>query len=401
MSFIFHFSWQNLWHRPGRAAALVIFSLLFAAAVFGGTMLITSMQRGMEVLEARLGADIVVVPASARTQFNLNSVLLQGTPGYFYMDGAVMDKVAAFEAVEKVSPQLFLASMTADCCSASVQIVGFDPATDFVIQPWIKETYAGTMEDGDIVVGCNVRFTEDRQLKFFDIPCRVVAQLAKTGSPLDNAIYANAATVRRLLAASQQLGMNQYNSFDPDKVISTVLVKVKEGYDIEKTKGDIKVHVRHVKAVAAKNLISDIAAGLTGLSDMIGLFIAVIWGLCVIIMMVVFTMVMNERKREFAVLRVLGMSRLMLAKLVIGEALLINLIGGALGILLAGAVAGLFANAIGLLVGGPFLLPGGSAIALLALKTLLASVLTGTFISAFVAYQISCLDTSLILREGE
>lgn len=401
MSFIVRFSWQNLCRRPGRATALLLFSVLFAAAVFGGTILISSMQRGMQVLESRLGADIVVVPSSARTQFNINSVLLQGTPGYFYMDAAVMDKVAAIDGVEKVSPQLFLASMTADCCSASLQIVGFDPATDFVIQPWIKETYSGKIEDGDIVTGCNVRFTEDRTLKFFDIECHVVAQLAKTGSALDNAVYANADTVRRLTESSQKRGMNQYNSFDTDKVISAVLVKVKEGYDIEKVRDDIKVNVRHIKAVAAKNLISDISTGLTGLSDMIGLFIGVIWILCVLIMMVVFTMVMNERKREFAVLRVLGTSRRMLAGLVVGEALLINLLGGVIGVFAAGLVTALFTNAIGLLLGVPFLFPGAASLAMLAGGTLLAAVLAGGLISAFVAYHISSLDTSLILREGE
>ena len=279
MRFTVRFAWQNLCHRSGRFALLLLFAVFFAAAVFGGTILISSMQRGMQVLESRLGADVVVMPASARTQFNINSVLLQGTPGYFYMDAKVMDQVAAIQGVERVSPQLFLASMTADCCSASLQIVGFDPATDFVIQPWIKETYDGKIEDGDIVIGCNVRFTEDRMLKFFDVECRVVAQLAKTGSNLDNAVYANADTVRRLIASSQSRGMNQYNSFDPDKVISTVLVKVKEGHDIEKVRDDIKVNVRHIKAVAAKNLISDISSGLTGLADMIGLFVGVIWGL--------------------------------------------------------------------------------------------------------------------------
>ena len=118
-------------------------------------------------------------------------------------------------------------------------------------------------------------------------------------------------------------------------------------------------------------------------------------------MMIVFTMVMNERKREFAVLRVMGTSRRMLAGLVVGEAMLLNLMGGVVGILLAGLVTSLFHHAIRLLLGVPFLLPPLSSIALLAGGTLLASVLAGGLISALVAYHISSLDTSLILREGE
>jgi len=401
MDFIGNFSLQNIIRRPGRSVAVILFSVLFAAAVFGGTMLVSSMQRGMQVLESRLGADIVVVPASAKTKFNVNDVLLQGTPGYFYMHRKVVDDIVKIEGVEKVSTQLFLASMTADCCSASLQIVGFDPQTDFVIQPWIRETFQGTLGDGDIVAGCNVRFTDTRMLKFYDVNCKVAAQLAKTGSNLDNAIYANEKTVQRLIKASQQKGLNKYNSFDPGDVTSTVLVKVKDGYDIEKVTGEINVHVRKVKAVAAKNLISDVSAGLTGMSDMIGICIGIIWILCVLIMMIVFTMLMNERKREFAVLRVLGTSRSMLSRMVITEAVLLNLAGGAVGIFLSFLFVLLFNTAIGDMLKVPFLMPSVFTVLLLIAATLLASVLAGGLISALSARRISSMDTSLILREGE
>ena len=190
MNFITKFSVQNLSRRSGRTAALLIIAIIFGAAVFGGTVLTDSVQRGLLTLEARLGADIVVVPDKAKTKFNVNDVLLQGTPGYFYTDKKVMEKIAQIEGVEKISPQVFLASIKADCCSSKLQIVGFDPETDFAIQPWIQETYTQELGNGDVVVGCNVVLPEDRMLKFYDVPCRIVAQLAKTGSNLDNSVYA-------------------------------------------------------------------------------------------------------------------------------------------------------------------------------------------------------------------
>ncbi len=401
MDFITKFSLLNLTRRAGRTTSVLLFSVLFSAAVFGGTLLISCMQQGLQVLESRLGADIVVVPATAKTKFNVNSILLQGTPGYFYMGRNVLDDVAKIEGVESVTPQLFLASMTADCCSASLQIVGFEPGSDFVIQPWIRESFSGMLGDGDIVAGSNVRFTDTRMLQFYGVNCHVAAQLAKTGSTLDNAIYANEATVKRLIAASQEKGMNQYNSFDPDKVISTVLVKVKEGYDIEKVTGEINLHVRKVKAVASKNLISEVSAGLTGMADMIGVCIGIIWVLCILIMIAVFTMLMNERKREFAVLRVLGTSRSMLSRMVMTEAVMLNLAGGVVGIVLAFLIVLLFNTAISNLLKVPFLMPSAAVLALLALLTLAAAVLAGGIISAVSAKRISNMDTGLILREGE
>ena len=85
MDFITKFSLLNLTRRAGRTMSVLLFSVLFSTAVFGGTLLIGCMQQGLQVLESRLGADIVVVPATAKTKFNVNSILLQGTPGYFYM----------------------------------------------------------------------------------------------------------------------------------------------------------------------------------------------------------------------------------------------------------------------------------------------------------------------------
>ncbi len=400
MNFETKFSLKNLSRRSGRTTLLLIFATIFAMSVFGGTVLTDSLQRGLLTLESRLGADIVVVPDKAKTKFNVNDVLLQGTPGYFYMDKNVTEKISKIEGIEKISNQIFLASMKADCCSARVQIVGFDPATDFAIQPWIKETYIGEMGDGDVVAGCNINLTENKILKFYNIPCRVVAQLEKTGSTLDNGIYANADTVRRLIAASQELGVNQYNSFNPDEVVSTVLVKVRSGYEIEHIKNVINSDVRHVKAVDSKNLIANISGSLEKISGLIGVFVGIIWILCIALMTIIFTVLINERKREFAILRLLGTSKKMLARMVVTEAVSINFVGGLIGIAIAFLFVLLFNNAIGLIIGVPFLLPKFSTLALIIFATLLASIFVGGLISAWSARKIANVDTSLILREG-
>ena len=401
MNFITKFSVQNLSRRSGRTAALLIIAIIFGAAVFGGTVLTDSVQRGLLTLEARLGADIVVVPDKAKTKFNVNDVLLQGTPGYFYTDKKVMEKIAQIEGVEKISPQVFLASIKADCCSSKLQIVGFDPETDFAIQPWIQETYTQELGNGDVVVGCNVVLPEDRMLKFYDVPCRIVAQLAKTGSNLDNSVYAETETVRKFISASQEMGINEYNNFNPDDVISTVLVKVKSGYEVEHIRNVINTDVRHVKAVSAKNLITNISDSLEKISGLIGVFVNIVWFFCVLLMTIIFSMLINERKREFAVLRMLGTSKKMLAKMVMTEAVTVNFIGCLVGIVGAGVFVLLFNNAIGNIIGVPFLLPEISSLAKTIFATLLASILVGGLISAWSARRIANIDTSLILREGE
>ena len=118
---------KNLLRRPGRTAALLIMVALLAFSMFGGSVVIRSLQNGLTSLEGRIGADVIVIPTIARSKINVKNILLDGTTGYFYMKSSWVDKVREVEGVEKVTAQLYLASQKADCCSISTQIIGFDP----------------------------------------------------------------------------------------------------------------------------------------------------------------------------------------------------------------------------------------------------------------------------------
>ena len=74
---------KNLLRKPGRTCALVVLTALLALSVFGGSLVVMSLQRGLESLESRLGADIIVVPSSAQSKVSFQNMLLQGTTGAF------------------------------------------------------------------------------------------------------------------------------------------------------------------------------------------------------------------------------------------------------------------------------------------------------------------------------
>ena len=133
---------KNLMRRPGRTAALVLLTAFLALSVFGGSVVVRSLQSGLESLEARLGADIIVMPATAESKVSFKNMLLQGTTGAFYMDASVLDQVREVEGVAIAAPQTFLASLKADCCAVKVQVIGIDPATDFTVKPWIDQSYS-------------------------------------------------------------------------------------------------------------------------------------------------------------------------------------------------------------------------------------------------------------------
>ena len=391
-------AYRNVRRRPVRTAVLLVLTALLSLAVCGGTLLVSGLQKGLGSLEARLGADIMVVPYEARTKSNLESIVLQGNPGYFYMDNSRYEKIRGLDGIGQISAQFYLASASSGCCSIPVQIIGFDPETDFTVLPWLKRSYDGNLQAGDIVVGNDLNAFPGDTLTFYGIDCHVAAKLDKTGTYYDSAVFTNIDTIQQLIGSSLDKGMNDFAGTDPQKVVSTVLINVAEGYSPEEVMNDINIHVKKVKAVQTKEMISGISRSLQGTSDVIGVLIAAVWVLGLVILLLAFTMSVNERKREFAVLRVIGASQGKLASIVMQEALLTGLCGSVLGtgLALVGMLG--FRTAVSEQVGLPFLLPGAGQTALLAVMSILAVLLAGILAAAVCAYRISRVDTALILR---
>ena len=388
---------QNLAGKPVRTAVLTVLAALLALAVFGGSLIVTSLRTGLHSLEDRLGADIMVVPYEATTKTNLEAIVLQGATGYFYMGNARAEKVLSREGIGQASEQFFLASASAGCCSLSVQIIGFDPQTDFSITPWIRRSFGGELQKYDVVVGNDLNAFVGDTLQFYGTEVHVAAKLAKTGTAYDTAVFTGEDTIKALIASSVERGMNQF-TVDPDKVVSCILINVADGYTPEEVVNDINIHVKKVKAIQTKEMISGISDSLSGVRDVIGVLMAAVWVLGLAILLLAFTMSVNERRKEFAVLRVIGASRGMLAGLVLREALLTGVCGGMLGGVIGLAVIVPFNRAIEEQLGLPFLLPGAGTIIGYFAAAVILTALAGAAAAGIAALRISRMDTGLILR---
>lgn len=400
MKFEVQLAVKNLLGRPARTVTLVLLAAFLALSVFAGSLIVLSLQRGLDSYERRLGADILVVPNEARSKATVESILLQGIPGYFYMKASVLDRIRAVEGVETATPQFYLCSAKSGCCSTAVQIIGYDPETDFVIRPWIQASYGDSLADGVLVLGNHISMPAERAMTFYNRRLPVAAQLDETGTGLDNCVYASMDTVRQIMDDADALGFSYHSGVRTDEAVSSVMIRVKEGWDIERVADDINIHVRKVEATPAKSMISGIAGGLHAVSRIIGALTALIWLLAIAILAVVYAMMANERKREFAVLRVVGASQRMLARLLLTEAAFCGLLGGLLGVAAAALIAFPFSDLIRARLNLPYLLPGAGHIAGLMLGALLVTVLAGALTAAVSARRLSRADAALILREG-
>ena len=396
--FAWTFAIQNCKKKPLRTFALVLLVAFLSFTMFGGAVLLSGLRNGLDSYEARLGADIVVVPYEARTKGQFEDIILQGIPGSFYMRKAYYDKIVAIEGIEVASPQFYLASTSAGCCSVPVQIIGFDPDTDFIIQPWIRESFTGTVGDMDIVIGSDVSMPLNRKLTFYNTTCNVVAQLEKTGTGLDTSVYGNMATVRLMAKSAEELGF-QYKGSNVNTDVSSVMIKVKAGYDVDWVKDQINIYVSHVVAGSSAGMVSSIAQGLGNVSTLVGALLVVIWVLSIVILVIGFVMIAGERKKEYAVLRALGASQKMLAAYIGVETAFVSLIGAAVGLALSCVVVFPLGASLRGLLQLPYLLPKAGIIAAMALGAMLSATIVGALTSLLTTLRIAKNETGLLLRE--
>lgn len=400
MRFAFDTAIKNIKKKPFRAAAMVILVLFLSFTVFTGAFTVISLQRGLDSYQLRLGADIVVIPNSAKGHGSVDDILLQGITGNYYMAGKEVEKVRAIEGISEITTQFFLTSAKTSCCSVKVQIIGFDPDTDFSIQPWISESYADRVADGDIIAGSSITVPADRTITFYGQEYRVAAQLAETGTGLDSAVYVNMNTMKEMASnAARLLETSPFQGVDINTAASAVLIRVAKGYEISDVTDDINIHITKVQASSARNMISQISEGLGGVSRVIGLLVGAVWVLALIILITVFILVSNERRKEFAILRIMGASRKMLFKIMGCESLLISTVGAVLGLIIAGLLLLSLSGSLKEMLRLPLLTPGTGTVIILCICAFAAAVLAGLVTALVSARRITKSETGLLLRE--
>ena len=398
-----HFSLmiRNLTRRPGRTTSLILLTAFLAMSLFGGTMVVSSLRRGLSSMENRLGADIIVVPAEAESKASMKNLLLQGTIGTFYMDASALERVRETEGVEKASAQIFLSSMKADCCSVKVQIIGFDPENDFVVQPWIAESLNHQLGDMEVVVGCRVETDVGNNFRIYDRSCRVAAKLASTGTGLDTAVYCNMNTIHILLQAAEEKGItHKIDSGNDSEVVSAIYVRVLPGTDPGLVNNRLNGRVRKATAIRTAGMMTEVADSLNGVSRIIAVLICAVWILALIILFIAFSMMVNERRRELAVYRLLGMSRKMLSGMILKETALCSFIGALCGTLLGAIIVFPFTTLIETSLKLPYLIPAAGTIVLYACFANMVTALAGCAAGSRTASRLSRVDPGTTLREG-
>jgi putative ABC transport system permease protein len=344
----------------------------------------------------------MVVPEGASEK--AQSILLRGAVSYFYFDAAIADRVARTEGIACATPQFFLSSLAEGCCDAMVQLIAYDPETDFVVQPWMAEKYHRTVEDGQVVAGSRITIRGDGAIRLLGHNYPVAARLSKSASGLDTSVFMTMNTMRLLIGRARAEGYDFLAVQEKEMArgaVSAVLAKTDRPALSARLARTIGRENAGVDVVVSQSIFSGISGALAGLTAYIRLFSIVLWALAVVVLAAVFSASIHERKKEFALLRILGATRGKLAGIVLGESFLAGIAGSAAGILLASLTIFPFGTLISERLELPYLDAPLYRIVLLILGSLFLSVIVGPIASLYAAIRISRAETYFTLREGE
>lgn len=390
---------SNLKQKPFRLAGLILLVAVVTFAFFGTLLALAGLKNGTESLRGRMGADFMIVPIGYEKA--VQGILLKSEPGYFYLDKSVEGKIRDIQGVEKVTSQFYMASSGQDCCDIPVQFIGFDSGTDFVVTPWIKQVFKNPLEEGTLVVGSDIAVPENEKLLFYGKEFLVAAKLDRTGTGIDQSVFAGTDTIKELLQAAKEEGFTFTNSVNPDISVSNLMVKIEKGYDAEEVKHNIRVAMDGLQIIETTEMIRSIEDNI----GQIYLFMKVV--LCILVLISVITLTImfsasaNERRKEFAIIRMLGAKKSSLANILGKEALIVSAGGGILGVLVGILVFIPFCTVMGNSVGLPYLLPGILQTAGILIFSMAVSLILCPLSSGVTIFKICKGQTHSIMREGE
>jgi putative ABC transport system permease protein len=329
------------------------------------------------------------------------AALISGKPSVFYMPSDTVERIKKIRGIKKVTPQLFMKSTSHPCCSyMDVLLVAFEPNTDFTIGPWLQSEMKKNLTKEEAIVGSSIPVNIGEKIAFFGKEFRVVGFLQKTGLEyIDYTVYITIEAAMDLIEISKTKAYEPLNI--PKNVYSTIFVQLDEKVSPERAAIFIEHDINGVKAITYQNTVGALKRQLLELMKIFLVFGISLVVVTISLISIVFSMIINERKREIGIFRYLGAKRSSLLNLIAIEAFIISVIGGITGIVVGSVFLLFIKKSIIGTFNLSFLWPGTLFMLVTGLIVLLISITIGIVSALYSIIRIKRMTPYEAIRIGE
>lgn len=325
-------AWGNLRRKPFRTVSLVTSIGLLTALLIFALGASVRMSLGITRTLQQMGGDIMVVPVGAVT--DPDEFLFGSQRISMRMKRDVLVKLSEMVGVAKATSHTYLSTLPGICCGVSeARIIAYDPATDFVIVPWMRKSLKRDLQPNEVVVGAGVEMgfellETEGQAWILGKKFTVAGQLDETGTPLDNTIFIREADVWDVM----EQGLTELQ-VKPDE-ISVVFLQLQKGFDVETIAKTIEREFLQAKAISRGAISKRLKSFFEATSRIFALTVFMGGLLALLVVGSVFSAVVNERRREVGMIRALGATKRHVLRLFLLEAFFTGIIGAVIGLLL-------------------------------------------------------------------
>lgn len=393
-------AWENVTRRKGQTIITVLITALTVLTFVMAFSVLSTLQEGLKLSSARLGADVIVLPNKSNA--DAFQTIFTAEPVNIYMAESMVNEITRVDGVEMLTTQFFTQSLDESCCSigGAKRLVGYDPDTDFILKPWLSEQNIQRLGDDEIIIGGKIPSFLGNRASILGETFTVIGSLYPTGSGMDETIFMNIDVARNLAQNSPYLE-SLWKKQSPKESISAILIKVEEGFDSTEVAANINDLELTVVAVATSEIVTSMRSNMSIISKLVFALWLSVFFVASLALIGRFTALARERKKEIGLLRAIGVQRSSIFKLIVMEAWLMAGTGGVVGSLLGvfgvSYILTALSSSMDLAVGqwslGSALTSGLLGIAVALLLGLLASV--------YPAWKSSRLDPQEAITRGE
>ncbi len=420
-SSIFGLARQNIKRRIFRNLMIIITAALATGTLFTASMLLRGVEKGIKEGVNSLGADLMIMPQSVEGNVRSlltgesDSMIMGGLETGELIDMNLMPEIAKVDGVGAVTPQIYLSTWDeggACCRLANVSIIGFDPQSDFIVQCLAENKYEikKPFADDEIFLGYNltVEMADYEVIRVWEVygyRFKVIGRLKKTGTALDWAMFIPMGGIWDMIKkaptnaapeAAERIGKIR------EGLTSVFLIRVNSlQVDPKELSVQLKAAAPGLAVVSTAEMVIRLQRQLHGTMKSLIYSGVMVWIMSILVVGAIFSVVINERKREIGLLRAIGFRRISVFRMIMYESSMLSGFGGLVGLFIGLVIItqlkGFFQETLKM----PFMWPSDGFLTVLILICLAAGLASGVFGALYPAARSSMMEPLQAIRTGE
>lgn len=247
-------------------------------------------------------------------------------------------------------------------------------------------------------MGSALGLGKGEKVTYYGVEFTVASVLDESGMGYDHSVFVNYDGAGRIIHSDSAAN---FLTVQNDDFISMVNIKVKSEYDIEQVATAISIANDDIAVYTTNKMLGSVEKSVNGFAVYSKVISVILVILSTIAVMSIFSITINERKREFGIFILFGTSKKQLIKIIMIEAAIITILGTIAGIAASALVLFSFQNLISTKIEIPYLETDLGKTIVIAVQCMLITLGMGSIAAIYSIVSLIRSNGIDLLKEGD